>query len=672
MTAGSGTQLSPQERSNVPKAVFRRAKGDEMARPKAVLRGMPRRGVPLWVVAWVVAVFQVRGQTCDESTGCSPLSQVSLELADGIWMCGNAATTGSWESIWSMCNECNGYALPTISSLSLRMRPSNLETWISPSTWTSATTEARRNHFEYVMTGQPAGGYSAGGWASVAAINSGQPSSLSLAQIRMARGVRDDTWVALTDGQEDTDLSRGDSSFGSQHQRPSAEFDTDGQRWMSLCLDASGYEGTYIWNHLWRKTECTSGLTIEHSDVQCEGFLGATCQYTCADGYHVYGSRAAEGAVEDHRHECVYDETGTHGKFTGGRCVPDVCETSALEHSPTVCNGSPLEECTYECEPGHARTGPHICNLRGVFEGGGCEPIPCTEGLTIENSRTLCAGHTGDECEYECLDGYIPGAEHVCGTGGSFRGGYCTPPVSCDGIEWGPKRNDMCGVCGGDNSTCAGCTGQVFDPKRWDSCGVCGGNFFPSVAIDMGESSGAVSVRSSQELSVPTTAYWNSSCPSTSSLLFQWRTDATVANGRLRQPLDSRSSTSPTLRLPPGTLVAGAEITITVRVTVVIEQRAVEGTAVRHGQRSVSTLQGPEPPLAVCLRNPLRCPRQLVQVHDWAETSIRLSCVREPVQAAIAGGNRIVARRGGAPHQHFLPCHSFSHTNLKSPCAEQM
>ena len=29
-----------------------------------------------------------------------------------------------------------------------------------------------------------------------------------------------------------------------------------------------------------------------------------------------------------------------------------------------------------------------------------------------------------------------------------------------------------------------------------------------------------------------------------------------------------------------------------------------------------------------------------------------------------------IANRG-VPHQHFLPCHSFSHTNLKSPCAEQ-
>ena len=41
-----------------------------------------------------------------------------------------------------VCNECNNYALPTISSLSLRMHPSNLDSWIAPSDWTAATTEA--------------------------------------------------------------------------------------------------------------------------------------------------------------------------------------------------------------------------------------------------------------------------------------------------------------------------------------------------------------------------------------------------------------------------------------------------------------------------------------------------------------------------------------------------
>ena len=30
------------------------------------------------------------------------------------------------------------------------------------------------------------------------------------------------------------------------------------------------------------------------------------------------------------------------------------------------------------------------------------------------------------------------------------------------------------------------------------------------------------------------------------------------------------------------------------------------------------------------------------------------------------------SKRPGAPHWHFLPCHSFSHTNLNSPCVEQL
>jgi hypothetical protein len=596
----------------------------------------------------VALAGRAAAQTCDTTTGCSPLSHTSVELADGIWICGNSDTTGSWTSIWSMCNECNNYALPTISSLSLRMQPQNPDSWIAASSWTTATTQARRDGFEFVMAGQPAGGYSGGGWTSVINADAGQQSSLSLAQIRMARGIRDSTWVALTDGSEDTDMSRGDSSFGSQHQRPAAEFDTDGQRWVSLCIDASPYEGTYMWHHMWRKTVCTSGLTIEHSDVVCAGNLGALCEYTCAADYHVYGSRPIEGSVAEHQHECVYDESGTYGMFTGGLCVPDVCETSHITHSPSVCDGSPLEECDYECDPGYARVGEHVCNLQGIFEGGACEPIQCTQGLTIENSDTVCAGYTGDECEYECLDGYIPGAEHLCRPGGRFYGGFCTAPLSCDGIEWGPKRNDTCGECGGDNSTCSGCDGQVYSSARWDSCGICGGNYAPSVTINMGDSSDAIGVRSSQELSIPTTAFWNSSCPSTSSLAFLWSTEATVENGNLLQPLDARTSRSPTLRLPAGTLVAGKEITLKVRVTAYVAQGDVEGSSAKYGLRSVSTrdAETAEPPSSVCIQNPLACPRELVSITDWSEASIRINCVREPVQAVIAGGNRVVPRQG--------------------------
>ena len=71
----------------------------------------------------------------------------------------------------------------------------------------------------------------------------------------------------------------------------------------------------------------------------------------------------------------------------------------------------------------------------------------------------------------------------------------------------------------------------------------------------------------------------------------EWKA-ATTAGRALRQVTD--------LRLPAGALVAGEEITITVRVTASVAQRAVAGTPVRHGLQSVSTLDEPEPPVSVC------------------------------------------------------------------------
>ena len=48
-----------------------------------------------------------------------------------------------------------------------------------------------------------------------------------------------------------------------------------------------------------------------------------------------------------------------------------------------------------------------------------------------------------------------------------------------------------------------------------------------------------------------------------------------------------------------------------------------------------------------------------------------------PMWGALSAGDRVEVERshakgdGGASHWHLLPCHSFSHTNLKSPRAEQ-
>ena len=44
------------------------------------------------------------------------------------------------------------------------------------------------------------------------------------------------------------------------------------------------------------------------------------------------------------------------------------------------------------------------------------------------------------------------------------------------GMGVGGKRNDSCGVCGGDSSTCAGCDGVPNSGLVDDTCMVCGGN----------------------------------------------------------------------------------------------------------------------------------------------------------------------------------------------------
>ena len=717
-----------------------------------------------WRVRGCIAALFASFTQVAAQAGCSSASATSIQLADGIWMCGNSATTGSWESVWSMCNEANNFYLPTISSLSLRMDQSDASTWIATESWNLAVTRARREGFEYAVTGQPGGGYSGGGWNSVTNIDAGESSTLAIARILFARNIVDEQWLAMTDGFEDTDMVRGDSGF-SDSVRPASEYAQEGHYWMSICLDASDFEGAYVWHHTWRKTVCTSGLSILHSDVTCAGNLGAECEYECqpeetcsgpygcsdvdlsdpdeaasraacvnavgtqtsetgettnyllgceykVDEFHVYGSPPNVGSenypvnlekdsdgclyqgvtVDSNgnptadwsgcKHKCVYDESGTYGAFQGGKCVPNQCTPDQLPHSPTICgvNGQaehPLQVCDYQCDAGYEAVGTHTCGLDGRFYGGSCVAVQCTSGLTIDNSNTVCAGTTGDVCEYQCEDGYIPGGVHQCLPSRRFFGGYCTAPLSCDGIEWGPKRNDTCGVCGGDNSTCAGCDGKVYSGATWDSCGVCGGNFVPSVEIEMGSlGSNEIGLRSSQDISIPTSAFWNASCSSHAGFSFRW----SLADGDMHSCigsnrdtcLDSRSAASPTLRIPPGSLKAGTQITIRVEVTAVVQTEcdlvdfastgtwspeclAQSGEAVynptstasRFGIRSVQRNPAAiEPPAAVCIENPDVCPRDLVTISDQASAEIIINCLREPVQAVISGGNRMVPRVG--------------------------
>ena len=48
--------------------------------------------------------------------------------------------------------------------------------------------------------------------------------------------------------------------------------------------------------------------------------------------------------------------------------------------------------------------------------------------------------------------------------------------AGCDGVANSGLVNDDCGVCDGDNSSCAGCDGVANSNLEIDACGICGGN----------------------------------------------------------------------------------------------------------------------------------------------------------------------------------------------------
>ena len=60
----------------------------------------------------------------------------------------------------------------------------------------------------------------------------------------------------------------------------------------------------------------------------------------------------------------------------------------------------------------------------------------------------------------------------ACVSGGAGRA--CRP--DCKGVFGGKAKRDLCGVCAGDNSTCADCAGTPFGEAYADACGTCDAN----------------------------------------------------------------------------------------------------------------------------------------------------------------------------------------------------
>lgn len=96
----------------------------------------------------------------------------------------------------------------------------------------------------------------------------------------------------------------------------------------------------------------------------------------------------------------------------------------------------------------------------------------CSGSIPAVGSRDVCGVCGGNGTSCMGCDG-VPDSGRlvdICGVCGGNR--TC---LDCQGVPHGRTRFDICGVCGGDGTSCLGCDGKVRSGKRLDACGVCGG-----------------------------------------------------------------------------------------------------------------------------------------------------------------------------------------------------
>merc|ERR550534_635973 len=65
-----------------------------------------------------------------------------------------------------------------------------------------------------------------------------------------------------------------------------------------------------------------------------------------------------------------------------------------------------------------------------------------------------------------CANEPIPDKQYACGA----------KEPDCKGVPGGSAVVDQCGVCDGDNKSCADCKGMPNGNAKIDKCGVCGGD----------------------------------------------------------------------------------------------------------------------------------------------------------------------------------------------------
>jgi hypothetical protein len=129
-------------------------------------------------------------------------------------------------------------------------------------------------------------------------------------------------------------------------------------------------------------------------------------------------------------------------------------------------------------------TGPCSCTTKREFNALGAgaykvdaflnsAPTATVFDVTVGLEADACGVCGGDNKTCAGCDG-VPNSRkvvdrcYVCGGNDAC--------VGCDNVPFSLKTIDACGVCGGNNATCTGCDGVPNSGKVYDRCGICGGD----------------------------------------------------------------------------------------------------------------------------------------------------------------------------------------------------
>jgi hypothetical protein len=245
-----------------------------------------------------------------------------------------------------------------------------------------------------------------------------------------------------------------------------------------LCIACPSGQFTSITTVLTECSDCVEGRY--QPDVGSNACLDCTAgQYQGATG--VTSCIDCDATKYDHDSDpttpcqnCPVGLTSEPGSFEchGESCLYNL----TMPHSSTDCSttgeeyfATTGEECMFECDQGYSAVRPRMCMSSREFLGGQCSPNSCSEGLTIGNSSVWCQGVTEQPCQFICDCGYIPEGSHICNTDGAFTGGACTAcPVGQVG------RGISCSICAdGHEPSATGCDCVPCEPGYAGLSGIC-------------------------------------------------------------------------------------------------------------------------------------------------------------------------------------------------------